>query len=92
MSVVDRTSAPSSVFSSNTFESMGMVFRRSTTLWTWFSDLNNAARLMLSFMADDPCSNVRESNYSTAFAGTKRFLGPENGLYKGFLRRNRAGF
>ncbi len=50
MSVAVRESLPPET-SINTFERMGMVFRRSTTLCTWASDFSRAARSMVSFMA-----------------------------------------
>ena len=34
----------------NTFDRMGMVFRRSTTLWTWLSAFKKAPRSTVIFM------------------------------------------
>src|SRR5690625_2113151 len=50
MSVAVSPSRPSEA-SSKTFERIGMVFRRSTTLWTWASDRRKAALSMVSFIA-----------------------------------------
>src|SRR5579859_8286198 len=49
MSVADRLKRPLSA-RSRTFDRMGMVFLRSTTLWTWPRARSSAARSMVIFM------------------------------------------
>ena len=51
MSVADSDNFPSAARRS-TLDRMGIVFRRSTTLWTWASDGRSLARSMMNFMTD----------------------------------------
>src|ERR1700682_2310022 len=52
MSVPLSASFPPASARNRTFERMGIVVRRSTTLWTWPSALRRAALSIVSFMAD----------------------------------------
>ncbi len=42
---------PSAVASSSTLERIGIVFRRSTTDWTWLNPLSSVARSIVAFIS-----------------------------------------
>src|SRR5262245_4409291 len=72
MSVAARLSRPFCAVIS-TLDRIGIVLRRSTTLWTWASAFRRAARSIVSFMAGfDRSTGVSKAVQDTPFHAARK--------------------